>query len=1665
MKLSPSAVRALGLGLVPTLTLAGVLIASPVLAAPAPSPAPPAPLARIQADTPAPPADGIRVGSGSVAATPPPEVGQGVQDTLHQKLWIDKSLDGTPIPTNAWWTDLVISKYSGDLWANPLVVSNSSDGALVSSPRSWNKDGTTMQLGEGVRVGGRVAPQPDPSDTVLADFENGLPQGWTATGSAFAGTSTGTGKGQSAVSGWLGKGFLNSFTDADGDGATGEVRSGDFTIDRDALVAKIGGGNHPGKTELRVVVGDQTVASVTGDNSENLAWKTLDLTPWAGQTAHLEIVDELTAGWAHIMVDQIMLTNKTDGLDDRFGSAFKADDAVATGWGDWNVNWRLENAQGPAHINVSAARGVPYTWFQFDHVTPQLSVAKDAKFVDADGNDLSFPVTTDRFEIIQNGAKFGVHAPAKTTFDRVGDQILASEGVDHLAISAVPDNGFDLNTLQKYAFARVTGSKMTYVNNTQTGMIEQNWALTTEPLEGTGTDTIQGWLPHQYREADRFDPKLTGTTYATPRGEMRTSIGHDNWTMAYAFDGMTPVAGTPESLPDAPKGTDYSHDVMAKFLSDYAAKTTYGNDTYWGGKDLIQLGEYMLAAKQLGETDSYNKLKSTLRTAMTDWFTYTKGESSHFFARYDSWKALIGFSESYGSSQFTDNHFHYGYFTAAAAMLAIEDPEWAKGYGGVATLVAQQYGNWDRTSKDYPYLRTFDTWSGHSYAGGFSSPGGNNQESSSEAIQSWAGLYLLGVALGNTQMRDAGAMGYVTERASVREYWLNVGGALPASYKHSTTGILFDSGQAFATYFSGDPAWIYGIQWMPTAPWMNYLGWDRKAATKQLDDMFALRPDNLGGEGVRAGNKAGIQTFAKEWWGIGTYGDIKITEDRKSAIEVLKNIVRDSEKNNPGYTTRKVPENPLYYADTDSLIISIAKDGSVVFPDQYWTPDTLPASLIPTKYDGAMVDGDPANWSPASPLLPYFSVNYTPNLDVINALYGIKIDGYTPGRDTAAAARVISGMGDALGQVVLGEMAQSHPDIYADIFGELTRMKDPMISAVSMAGMVYYNAMANRGLGVETRDRRVGADFAQVYKNDAGEYSYVVNNITDQQQRYPVYQGAERIGWIDVPAHTQVTHHLDSHLAKITLSATPDATTITPGSTLALTATGTDQYGATVDIPNLEWSVDRGGKIGADGVFHADSKTDKATITATSGDITATRSVRVGDAPVLTSVAITPGPVRIAPNAPVTFTAAGVDQYGDPFALPGAVTWSTTATGAITADGVLTATAPGSGLVRASVTTAAGEVRGSTVVAVSDPSVNVALGATVSATSEDGPNLAKYAVDGDPGTRWDSLHGSDDQSITLDLGANYDLSGAHIVWEAAAAASYQIETATSEKGPFTPVLTVAKNNADPDSLTLNTTARYVRMHGLKRLGGYGYSIYEFQVFGTRSVDAITPTAQYLLPETATIASGARVPLSAFAYDATGAGGQVTDTLPTLSGPGSIERDKKGNPVYVAGDAGTATITLTRGGLTSTATITVAGQDAPTGPVTELSRNHPVTVSSTEDGPWDAKHAVDDDPGSRWSSGWSEGQWIVVDLGAVHTLDRAELVWERAFAQEFEIQTATTPDGPWTTVAHPTDGAEGGQKISLTGASGRYVKILSIKRGTGYGISLYDLKIFGNGPAS
>lgn len=164
------------------------------------------------------------------------------------------------------------------------------------------------------------AESPPASDLLIADFEQESYAGWSVEGTAFGeGPARGTLNGQMQVSGFRGKGLVNSFMG--GDDSTGVLTSPEFKIERPLINLLVGGGGYAGETCVNLLVDGEAVRTATGPNtepggSEALEWRTWDVREWIGRTARIRIVDQRKGGWGHINVDHIVQgTSRLEAAD------------------------------------------------------------------------------------------------------------------------------------------------------------------------------------------------------------------------------------------------------------------------------------------------------------------------------------------------------------------------------------------------------------------------------------------------------------------------------------------------------------------------------------------------------------------------------------------------------------------------------------------------------------------------------------------------------------------------------------------------------------------------------------------------------------------------------------------------------------------------------------------------------------------------------------------------------------------------------------------------------------------------------------------------------------------------------------------------------------------------------------------------------------------------------------------------------------------------------------------------------------------------------------------------------------------------------------------------------------------------------------------------------
>jgi len=120
----------------------------------------------------------------------------------------------------------------------------------------------------------------------------------------------------------------------------------------------------------------------------------------------------------------------------------------------------------------------------------------------------------------------------------------------------------------------------------------------------------------------------------------------------------------------------------------------------------------------------------------------------------------------------------------------------------------------------------------------------------------------------------------------------------------------------------------------------------------------------------------------------------------------------------------------------------------------------------------------------------------------------------------------------------------------------------------------------------------------------------------------------------------------------------------------------------------------------------------------------------------------------------------------------------------------------------------------------------------------------------------------------------------------------------------------------------------------------------------------------------------------------------------------------------------------------------------------------VVASSQEVVQFPPQNAVDGDGSSRWSSQFSDPQWIYVDLGAIYPINQVLLSWQVAYGKAYLIQVSTDAT-TWTTVFSETNGNGGTDDITFTSVDARYVRVYGTQRGTVYGYSLWEFEVYGS----
>ncbi|MEA3305709.1 MAG: discoidin domain-containing protein [Candidatus Omnitrophota bacterium] len=124
----------------------------------------------------------------------------------------------------------------------------------------------------------------------------------------------------------------------------------------------------------------------------------------------------------------------------------------------------------------------------------------------------------------------------------------------------------------------------------------------------------------------------------------------------------------------------------------------------------------------------------------------------------------------------------------------------------------------------------------------------------------------------------------------------------------------------------------------------------------------------------------------------------------------------------------------------------------------------------------------------------------------------------------------------------------------------------------------------------------------------------------------------------------------------------------------------------------------------------------------------------------------------------------------------------------------------------------------------------------------------------------------------------------------------------------------------------------------------------------------------------------------------------------------------------------------------------------------MAKDKDVTASSEEAWDYASYKAVDGDYGSRWSSGFTDPQWIQIDLGGEETINKVILRWEAAYATSYSIQ-ASDDAVDWRTVYSTGNGDGSIDEIIFADTTARYIRMYGTERATPYGYSLWEFEVY------
>ena len=502
---------------------------------------------------------------------------------------------------------------------------------------------------------------------------------------------------------------------------------------------------------------------------------------------------------------------------------------------DWTVtmNWN----DGTHNLSSTSGIGMPFLYF--------TKGSADVVEIKVNTGTTSISNEVLIIENASNTKDFVFYAPSGSTWTQNGNIFSSSlNGKNYWSMAMLPETTSGINSLvnqyKQYAYVFPINTITTWDYNETNAKIISTFSVTTEVKEGTNTNMLLGLLPHQWNNLAANSSTPNEYTYSSVRGDLKTLNGN-SFTVENTFKGILP---TLPYLANYSEGFSPSEmdEKISQIENDALASWT---DSYNEGQMMNRMIQTARIADQTGDYEARDNMIATIKERLEDWLKAESGEVAFIFYYNNDWSTMIGYPAGHGQdNNINDHHFHWGYFIHAAAFMEQFEPGWANEWGGMINLLIRDAASYDRDDQDFPFLRNFSPYAGHSWANGFASfPGGNDQESTSESMQFASSLIHWGSITENDEIRDLGIYIYTTEQTAVEEYWFDIyqqnfaASSAPFTQEYSLVSRVWGNSFDNGTFWTTDIAASYGIELYPIHGGSLYLGHHQDFASSLWNEM------------------------------------------------------------------------------------------------------------------------------------------------------------------------------------------------------------------------------------------------------------------------------------------------------------------------------------------------------------------------------------------------------------------------------------------------------------------------------------------------------------------------------------------------------------------------------------------------------------------------------------------------------------------------------------------------------------------------------------------------------------------------------------------------------------------------------------------------------------